>query len=143
MMRSMTILLAIGATLTLGACANDGLSFGELGAQPTAALPAKPSVDPACTALASRIETLRRDGVVERVEAVSKGKGSSVKVKRASLAQMAELDKANAEFQARCSTVPRAATVPPKPVAAAKQASDAKAEALIAKAQAAPAQSKQ
>jgi hypothetical protein len=143
MMRSMTITLAIGATLTLGACADNSM-FGESALQPTAALPAKPRVDPACQALSTRIETLRRDGVVERAEAVSKGKGSSVKVKRASLAQLAELDKANAEFQSKCSTMPRAATVPtPRQVA---HTADAKADAVIAKAEqaaAAKAQSKQ
>jgi hypothetical protein len=136
----MTIVLAVGATLTLGACANDTL-LGVTASQPTAALPAKPKVDPACSTLAARIEQLRQGGVVERVEAVSKGKSSTVKVKRESLAQMAELDKANAEFQAKCSTFPRAASVPPaKPVAAAaKQPTDEKAEAVIAKAQAASA----
>lgn len=130
MMRSMTIIFTVGATLTLGACANDTL-FGEAAMQPTAALPAKPATDPACPALASRIDELRRDGVVERVDAVAKGKGTSVKVKRASLAQIAELDRANAEFQAKCSTVPRSATAPRQ-----QATSDQKAEAVIAKARA-------
>ncbi|MGD9803730.1 MAG: hypothetical protein AB7E81_10720 [Hyphomicrobiaceae bacterium] len=139
MKRSMFIAIAIGATLTLGACANDTL-LGLSASEPTAALPAKPSVDPACPALASRIDQLRRDGVAERVESASKGKGTSVKVKRASLAQMTELDKANAEFQSKCSTVPRAASMPaPKSVASAKQAGDDKADAVIARAQAASA----
>jgi len=134
MTRSMTIMLAIGATLTLGACADNSM-FGESAFQPTAALPAKPHVDPACQALSSRIEAMRRDGVVERAEAVSKGKGTSVKVKRASLAQLAELDKANAEFQAKCSTTPRAAMAPtPRQVAQATR-NDAKADAVIAKAE--------
>lgn len=118
MMRSLTIIFAVGSTLALGACANDTGFFSESASQPTAALPPKPRIDPACQSLAARIDTLRRDGVVDRAEAVSKGKGTSVKVKRASLAQLAELDKANAEFQARCSTVPRTATVAPAPVAA-------------------------
>jgi hypothetical protein len=131
----MTIMLAIGATLTLGACADNSI-FGEASFQPTAALPAKPSVDPACQALSSRIEALRRDGVVERAEAVSKGKGTSVKVKRASLAQLAELDKANADFQAKCSMAPRTVTAPtPRQVAAATHNNDAKADAVIAKAE--------
>lgn len=66
---------------------------------------ATPKVDPACYTLAQRIEMIRRDGVTERLEKASAGKGTSVSVKRASLAQAAELDKANAEFQARCSTL--------------------------------------
>jgi hypothetical protein len=43
--------------------------------------------------------------VTERVEKASVGTTTNVSVKRASLAQMAELDKANAEFQAKCSTL--------------------------------------
>ncbi|MGE0766908.1 MAG: hypothetical protein AB7L90_10630 [Hyphomicrobiaceae bacterium] len=133
MMRLTTILFAIGSTLMLGACANDTL-VGGFASEPTAAIPAKPRVDPACQALAARIDDLRRDGVVERVEAVSKGKSASVNVKRASLAQMAELSKANADFQARCSTVPRAAAMPASKQVASS--ADQKADAVIAKAQA-------
>jgi hypothetical protein len=143
-MRAITVIGTICATLALGACANDTL-VGGLAPQPTtAALPPKPAVDPACATLAARIDGLRKDGVVERVEAAAKGKGSTVKVKRDSLAQIAELEKANLEFQAKCSTVPRAAAVPaaktaaaasPAKTAAAGPASDeAKAEALMAKA---------
>lgn len=144
MTRSMIVLLAIGATLTLGACANNDTFFGEAASQPTAALPPKPAIDPACPALASRIDALRREGVAERVEAASRGKGASVKVKRTSLAQMTELDKANAEFQAKCSSLPRSATLPPpQQVAAAVPTSDQKADAVVAKAKAAAAQPKQ
>lgn len=116
-MRVITLTLTLGATLALGACASND-SFLGLASEPqapTAALPAKPKIDPACAALAGRIDELRRDGVVERVEAAAKGKGSSVSVKRASLSQIAELEKANADFQAKCSTVPRAAVAPVQP----------------------------
>jgi hypothetical protein len=64
-----------------------------------------PKVDPSCAPLAARIEALRREGVTDRIEKASVGKTANVSVKRASLAQVAELDKANAEFQARCSTL--------------------------------------
>lgn len=105
--------LAVGLALTLGGCANDTLFTSSADSSgPTAALPARPSVDPACSTLASRIEGLRKEGVVDRVEAAAKGKGSTVSVKRASLAQIADLEKANAEFQAKCSTLPRAAAAP-------------------------------
>jgi hypothetical protein len=135
-MRAITLIGTICTALALGACANDTL-VGGLAPQPTtAALPPKPAVDPACTTLASRIDALRKDGVVDRVEAAAKGKGSTVKVKRDSLAQIAELEKANLEFQAKCSTVPRAAAASPpaKAAAAAPTSEEAKAEALVAKA---------
>lgn len=106
-MRAITVTITLGAVVALGACANDSLISG-LGPAPTqtAALAAKAPVDPACSGLATQIGALRRDGVVDRVEAASKGKGSTVKVKRQSLEQIAELEKANAEFQAKCSSVP-------------------------------------
>jgi uncharacterized protein YccT (UPF0319 family) len=62
-------------------------------------------VDPACASLSARIDALRKEGAAERIEKASVGKTANVSVKRASLAQVAELDKANAEFQARCSTL--------------------------------------
>lgn len=67
------------------------------------AIAAAPKVDPACYSIAQRIETLRKDGLTERLEKAAAGKSSTVSVKRTSLAQAAELDKANAEFQAKCS----------------------------------------
>ncbi|MGE0700637.1 MAG: hypothetical protein AB7O57_16180 [Hyphomicrobiaceae bacterium] len=147
MKRAITVTLTIGVALALGACASDSL-LGTSGGQSTAAIgkPDKPAVDPACAGLASRIETLRKDGVVERVEAAAKGKGGTVSVKRASLSQIAELEKANAEFQAKCSTLPRTAALvapvqPAAPPAAvgAKAAAPVKAKAAAAKAEAAKA----
>lgn len=135
MLRAITMTLMVGATLTLAGCANDTL-IGSGATSATAALPPKPTVDPACTALAGRIDALRKEGVVDRVEAAAKGKSSTVNVKRASLGQIAELEKANADFQAKCSTVPRAqaAAAAPAPVAkAAVAAATAKVEPAVAK----------
>lgn len=81
----------------------------------TPAVAAVPKVDPACYTIAQRIETLRKDGLTERLEKASAGKSSTVAVKRTSLAQAAELDKANAEFQAKCSAFG------PRPVQASAQ----------------------
>lgn len=132
MMRAMTVTISIGVALTLAACANNDsfLGLGE-SPQPTAALPAKPAVDPVCASLAQRIDALRKDGVVDRVEAAAKGKGSTVSVKRSSLGQIAELEKANADFQAKCSTLPRTAAAG-QPVATATSASVATKTASVA-----------
>jgi hypothetical protein len=141
MMRAMTVTLSIGVALTLAACANNDSLF-NLGEppSPTAALPAKPAVDPVCVNLAQRIDALRKDGVVERVESAAKGKGATVSVKRASLSQIAELEKANADFQAKCSTVPRTAMPAPSASGAlAQPQAKTAAVAPIAKAPATPA----
>lgn len=109
-------------------------------------------VDPVCAALAARIDQLRQDGVTERAEKAAAGKGTTVQVKRTSLGQLADLDKANAEFQAKCSTIPRpapqqaaasvvtpvataakpAAAAPPVPAAQAQPAAAAPAPAAAA-----------
>ena len=120
-------LAACGAVLLAGCSSNGGglfdgnmLTTQSISTSPNGtAVAAAPKVDPACYTLAQRIETLRKDGLTERLEKASAGKGSTVQVKRTSLAQAAELDKANAEFQAKCSAFgPRpaqasAATVAP------------------------------
>ena len=135
MLRAISITLTVGAALSLAACANDTL-IGSGATSATSALPPKPAVDPACATLASRIDTLRREGVVDRVEAAAKGKGTTVNVKRASLGQIAELEKANADFQAKCSTVPRApaSAAAPQAAPAAPAAVKTAAAAVTAKA---------
>lgn len=105
------IAAVLGASL-LGGCSSDGGSLGTMFTtqsinpqSPQVAVAAAPKIDPACYSLTQRIDVLRKEGVTERMEKASVGKSSTVAVKRASLGQAAELDKANAEFQARCSTL--------------------------------------
>ena len=137
--------LSLAAALALGACANDG---ALLGTGATAALPERPKVDPACAPLAAKIDDLRRDGVAERVEQAAAGKGTTVSVKRDSLAKVAELNKANAEFQQKCSAYspapgaakPATVTQGTQPAAATKTAAAAPPKAPAKpKAAAAPA----
>lgn len=108
---SAILTLAACGTLLLAGCSSS--SGGLFGSNPltTQSIPATtsntvaatPKVDPACYSIAQRIETLRRDGLTERLEKAAAGKSTNVSVKRTSLQQAAELDKANAEFQAKCS----------------------------------------
>lgn len=105
----------------LGAgCANDGnLSTAGISPEKAAAQQAS-KVDPACVSLTSQIETLRKEGAVERLEKAAEGKSSSVQVKRASLAKQAELNKANADFQMKCGPkipAPQTAQTAPAPQA--------------------------
>lgn len=130
-----TIITLLSGVTLLAGCAADGSllppSLTSLDTSPpTQTGSITPKADPACVALAQRIEALRKDGVIDRAEKASVGKTTTVQVKRASLAQIADLDKANTEFQARCSTVPvqtqtQAQVVPVTPVPANKTASAA------------------
>jgi hypothetical protein len=127
-----TLTAALAVSGGLCACSSDGsgllgssLTTSSVATNPaaTAQVAPVPKVDPACASLSARIDALRKEGVTERVEKASVGKGTNVSVKRASLAQMAELDKANSEFQARCSTLgprplPIQAQVAPAPTTA-------------------------
>jgi hypothetical protein len=116
-----------GVSLLAG-CSSDssilGAGFTTQAITPAAAAPvtaAAPKVDPLCSALAARIDTLRKEGVVERAEKASIGKTPSVQVKRQTLSQLAELDRINSEFQSKCSVGPHPlqAVAPAVPAAAA------------------------
>lgn len=155
MVRGNTVaLIVLGAGLMAG-CASEGNILGGstvttssvAPAATTAPLAMAPKVDPACVALTAQIDTLRKDGVTERIEKVSAGKTKTVSVKRASLVKMTELDKANAEFQAKCSTLtpkpaqsaaitpapPTSATVVPVATAVTTQAAQAAGHAVAGK----------
>ncbi len=126
----------------LGAgCANDG-NLSTAGISPEkAAMQQAAKVDPACVSLASQIDTLRKEGAVDRLEKAAEGKGASVKVKRTSLAKQAELNKANADFQMKCGPkIPAAQTAQTAPAAPASTTANA-AAAQVAPIAAAKAQS--
>lgn len=112
----------LAAGLTCG-CANSdlGLTTQTLGSEKTAA-----KVDPACTSLASQINTLKGDGTIERLEKAADGKGTKVSVKRTALQKQAELNKAYADFQTRCGpAVPSTTAAQAQPAAAASQTASA------------------
>jgi hypothetical protein len=95
--------LVIASTLVAG-CSGLGDNFGPT----TSALPEAPRVDPVCNQLAATIDGLRREGVPEKVE---KAAAKKYRMKTADLAKAAQLNKANDDFQARCSNMPRTASV--------------------------------
>lgn len=101
--------------LMLGGCANDGSStFGSnlfgASATTTASIPEKPRTDPACFSLTSQIDTLKKEGVAEKIE---KAAAKKYKMTAADLNKAAQLNRANAEFQTKCSTLTTAATASP------------------------------
>lgn len=126
MWRSSSIILSASASLCLTACANDGglsgsmLTTSSIDAQKTAKAPA---VDPACVSLVSKIDSLRKDGITDRVAKAGEGKSKTVSVYRTSLSKMAELDRANQEYQRKCGNLkPATATAAVAPVSTPQQA---------------------
>lgn len=100
--------LALGVLVT--GCASDDVGglFSTAAITPAAppaatvaATPA-PRVDAACLQLAGQIDHLKKDGTIEKLEKVAGGKSTSVQVKRAAIAKQAELNKANADYIAKC-----------------------------------------
>lgn len=134
-MRPTQIIALAGLTMTLGlaACGNgpsSGLMTSSIATpQKTAATP---TVDPACTALSQQISTIRQEGTPARVHAVATGKTKTANVKRSSLAKVAELDRLNLDFQAKCSKVPQQRSASLAPTTAASAATSAKTAANTA-----------
>jgi len=91
-------------SLGLAGCASDGglFSTGSLSGEPEPVKVAQTRVDPACVTLTSQIDALRKEGVAEKVEKASQKKH---KLTNAELAKVDQLNKANAEFQSKCSTL--------------------------------------
>lgn len=124
------LLLAAGA---LAGCANDGVLGTSSNLTTAAVTPvAQPKADPACVTLAAQIDALRKEGTIDRLQQAADGKSPSVQVKRAALAKQAELNKANAEFQAKCGTVPAPAQTAAAPAPVAKDAAAAAAKPATA-----------
>lgn len=128
----MTRTLTAPAALLLGlglltGCAGDNFAGGSNNLTTAAVTPAPATkVDPACVTLAAQIETLRKEGTIDRLQQASQGKSTTVQVKRTAIAKQAELNKANVDFQAKC------ATIAPKPGSAAAPAPVAKEAAAAA-----------
>ena len=134
------------AALLLAGCAGDGatnfFTTGALGTQETTTAAAQePKVDPGCVTLVSRIETLRREGVADKIE---KAATKKYKLTKSDLSKADQLTKANTEFQQRCSTItpsqmssilPPPASTPPPAVKATKKAAAPKAPSNEAPAQ--------
>jgi hypothetical protein len=125
--RAALMALALGS-LVLAGCAGDGgdsiFTTGSLASQQTAA--AEPKIDPVCVTLVSRIDTLRREGIADKIE---KAAAKRYKMTQADLNKADQLTKASAEFQLRCSTItPKSTTaqLPAETPAAAPKAAGKK-----------------
>lgn len=95
------------AGFMLAGCAGDNGPFTTGSVGPTAAAP-EPAVDPACVTLAARLDTLRKEGIADKIE---KAAAKKYKMTQADLSKADQLTKVSAEFQNRCSTItPKPAT---------------------------------
>jgi hypothetical protein len=103
---------AILVSVLIAGCAQDGtlapngINTASIDQQATAAQAAK--ANPACVTLVSQIEALTKDGTADKV---AKAAAKKYKLKPTDLAKADELNKANAEFQAKCSNYPPNPTV--------------------------------
>jgi outer membrane murein-binding lipoprotein Lpp len=119
--------LVLGGLLLAG-CAEGGdniFTTGSLTGQPTA----EAKVDPACVTLASRIEALRKEGIADKIE---KAAAKRYKMTQTDLGKADQLTKVNAEFQARCSTVPSRPTTADAPADTQKAAAKKTAKSSAA-----------
>lgn len=113
-----TIATLLLTTVSLAGCAGGGDLFGT-GGPTTASIPEAPKTNPQCVTLAAQIDALKREGVVDKVEAEARGKTKTVSLKREAISKVAEYNQLNAEFQHKCSTIARPAPAPAAPAQAA------------------------
>ena len=131
-----TIIYAATMACMLAGCANDGslstgLNTGSVNPQTAAGTQSK-SQEALCLTLASQIEALNTEGVSDKV---SKAAAKKYKLKATDLTKADELNKANTEFQGKCSSYPPrvAAAVPAEAKDAAAAAKETPKVAAAAK----------
>jgi len=91
---------------SIAGCAGDGglsMTTGSLNDTTKTASSSKPKLKQECVALIAQIDALRKEGTPERIKKVSTGKSKTVVIKRSALVKVSELDKANSEYQSKCS----------------------------------------
>ena len=141
--RTAVLAASVAAATVVGGCTSESATGGMFSTGSIAApsVEAKSMPDPMCVTLSSQIDTLRKEGAVERLEKAADGKSSNVSVQRASLVKQAQLNKANADFITKCGpSLPKTAMNAAAPAAAAiAVAKPAAAASAIKTAAAAPA----
>ena len=133
------LIYAAAMACMLAGCANDGsLSTGlNTGSVNPATAQAAKSQEALCLTLASQIEALNTEGVSDKV---SKAAAKKYNLKAADLTKADELNKANTEFQGKCSSYPpRVAAAAPTEPASKETSATAKEAPTVAAAKAKPA----
>jgi len=116
--RSIAIASLATLPILVSGCADNQSLLGNSSSNlTTAAVPATPKIDPACSGLASQIDALRKDGIADKMDKATQKK-TKVSLTATETAKADQLNKANFEFQAKCSNFkPSVATAAPSPVA--------------------------
>ena len=102
LVRFLIIPAFVAGSALLAGCADTPSLFGNSAnlttgsVTPTAAAP-----NPACATLTSQIDGLRKEGIADKIEKASLKK---YKMSTAELVKADQLNKANADFQAKCSS---------------------------------------
>lgn len=119
--RASSFALIAASGLVLAGCASEsGGGIGSMfGPTTTASIPEKPKVDPVCVTLTSQIEGLNKEGITEKIE---KAAARKYKMTRTDLNKVAQLNRANSEFQLKCAVTSTTAQLSPATDATAKVA---------------------
>ena len=119
------------SSVALAGCAGSDMFGANQSSMTTSSVGAQAQkMDPACPSLSAQIDTLRKEGIADKIE---KASAKKYKMTPADMAKADQLTKANAEFQNKCSTLPRSASVAPvAPTAAVAVAAGAPAGATKA-----------
>lgn len=119
-------LFVLMGSISLAACSSGGDLFGSSTSSDVttsslsqAQVAQGQRIDPACGSLAAEIDGLRRDGIAEKVDRAAAKK---YRMTQTDLSKASQLNKLNADYQEKCSTLPRTAAVATTPVAAAPAA---------------------
>lgn len=103
--RSFIFASAVAGAALLAGCADSNNLFNSSSSSnltTSSVSPATaPKVDPVCVSLSAQIDSLRKDGISEKVEKASQKK---YKLTTAELAKADQLNKVNADFQSKCSS---------------------------------------
>jgi hypothetical protein len=110
--QSVRTIAIVALTVVAAACSNDGTMFPGSGGLSTSSVDPSSSQsarsNPLCLTLASQIDALNKEGIPDKV---SKAALKKYKLKGSDIAKADELNKANSEFQTKCSEYPPAPTV--------------------------------
>jgi hypothetical protein len=103
----------VSLTVMAAGCSQDGTIFPGSGGMNTSSVDQTSAQsgsksNPLCLTLASQIDALNKEGIPDKV---SKAAIKKYKLKGSDIAKADELNKANSEFQTKCSDYPPAPTV--------------------------------
>jgi mRNA-degrading endonuclease toxin of MazEF toxin-antitoxin module len=132
LVRTLFVSTCFAAAALVSGCADTSSLFGNSANLTTSSVtPASaPKLDPACSALTTQIDSLRKEGIAEKIEKASLKK---YKMTTAELVKADQLNKSNADFQTKCTSYkPTVASAAPINAATVKAAPAAIKEASAA-----------